>query len=103
MGVGVILEQAGIPILVFVLCMYYGIRLLVFHDVSAVRGKDRAPLKNEGEYARRSGILILFLGAATLVMGILTFVNVYAAFVEIAVSVAAMGISWKQINDKYGE
>ncbi len=29
-----ILEQAGIPLLLFVICMYYGLKLMILQDVS---------------------------------------------------------------------
>ena len=33
-----ILEQAGIPLLLFVICMYYGLKLMILQDVS---GKEQ--------------------------------------------------------------
>ncbi|MCI5872901.1 MAG: hypothetical protein PUJ55_14770 [Clostridiales bacterium] len=97
-----IIEQAGIPLLIFAVCVYYGMRLLILHDVSAIRGKDKPPVKDEKAYAMGSGKLILFFGAATLVMALLSFVNVYAAVAEIIVCTFIMGVLWKKMNDRYG-
>lgn len=38
MTVDTIIEQAGIPLLLLVICVYYAIRLIVLHDV-ATAGK----------------------------------------------------------------
>ena len=98
----IILEQAGIPLLLFVICVYYGIRLLVLKDIAAIRPKDKPPVREEEGYVKAAGILILVYGAATLVMAVLIFVNVYAAFVQIAVCTVLMGAARKRIADRYG-
>ncbi len=55
-----ILEQAGIPLLLFVICMYYGLKLMILQDVSTIRGKNKEPVKDEKAYAKKGGALILF-------------------------------------------
>lgn len=102
MTVEMFLEQAGIPLLIFVVCVYYGVRLLVLQDVSAIRGKDKAPVRDEKGYAMGAGKLLLFFAAATLLMGILIFVNVYVAVAEIIVCIFIMGFLWRRMNQKYG-
>lgn len=102
MTVETFLEQAGIPLLIFIVCMYYGMRLLILQDIGAIRGKDKAPVRDEKGYAVSAGKLILFFGAATFLMGILIFVNVYAAVGEIVVCTLILGILWKRMNDRYG-
>ena len=97
-----ILNQAGIPLLLFAICMFYGIRMLVTKDASAIRGKNKGPAKDEAAYAKAGGLLILFYGAATLVMAGLLFVNVYAAVAEIVICTVIMGVLWKRMNDRYG-
>lgn len=97
-----ILNQAGIPLLLFGICMFYGIKLLVGQNASDIRGKNKGPLKNEKEYAKAGGKLILFFGIATLLMAVLIFINVYAAVAEIVVCTIIMGVLWKRMNDKYG-
>lgn len=72
-----ILEQAGIPLLLFVICMYYGLKLMISQDVSTIRGKNKEPVKDEKAYAKKGGALILFFGFATLVMTFLLFVDLY--------------------------
>lgn len=98
----IILEQAGIPLLLFVICMYYGFRMIMMQDSGAIRGKSDEPLKNEKEYARCGGILILALGGASLVMAILMLINVYAAVAEIIICAIVIGFLWEKMNDKYG-
>lgn len=102
MSAGAFFEQAGIPLLLFVICMYYGLRLIIFQDIHLIRSKEKGPVKDEKAYARESGKLILFFGAATLVMVALIFVNVYIAVGEIIVCTLVMGVLWKRMNDKYG-
>ncbi|MCH5250774.1 MAG: hypothetical protein J1E98_12615 [Lachnospiraceae bacterium] len=102
MNLGYILEQAGIPLLLFVICIYYGIRLLVSQDASLIRSKDKEPLKDEKAYAKESGKLLLFFAGATLIMAVLIFVNLYVALGEIVVCTLIMGALWKRMNNKYG-
>ncbi|MBD5520753.1 MAG: hypothetical protein HDR03_05935 [Lachnospiraceae bacterium] len=98
-----VLEQAGIPLILFVVCMYYGLRLLIMQDVSIIRSKDKEPLKDEKAYAKAGGKLLLFYAGATLLMAVLVFVNVYAAVGEIIVCTLVMGFLWKRMNEKYGK
>ncbi len=102
MSIDVILEQAGIPLLIFLVCVYYGLRLLVLHDVRAIRSKDKPPVRDEEKYAIGAGKLVLFMGVATLVMAVLIFVNIYAALAEFAACLLIMGILWKRMEEKYG-
>ncbi|MDD3369757.1 MAG: hypothetical protein PHP50_12905 [Lachnospiraceae bacterium] len=95
-------QLAGIPILGFVVCVYYGIRLVIMQDVNAVRGKFKEPVKDEKGYSKEGGRLIIGLGAAFLLMGMLLFVNVTAAVIQIAVCTVIFGVLWKKMNDKYG-
>lgn len=95
-------ELAGIPMLLFAVCMYYGISLIIKKDPTAIRGRNQAVLKDEKAYAVEAGKLILFFGAATLIMGVLLFVDTIIAVVEIVISTTVMGILWKRMNDKYG-
>lgn len=98
----VILEQSGIPLLLFALCMYYGIRMIVMQDASMIRGKNMDALKDEKAYAKQGGILVLALGGASLVMAILMLINTYAAVAEIVICTIVIGVLWKKMNDKYG-
>lgn len=98
-----IFEQAGIPLLITLVCIYYGLRLIILHDVSAIRSKDKPPVREQEKYAVAAGRLILFLGAAALGMAVLIFVNVYAALAEFVVCLVIMGILWKRMEEKYGD
>lgn len=102
MSMEMILEQAGIPLLLFVICMYYGLRLLILQDVKGIRGKGQPPVKDEKAYAKEGGKLILFFGGATFLMAVLMFFNVYVAVTEIVVCTIVLGVLWKRMNDKYG-
>ncbi len=95
-------QEAGIPLFVFVICLYFGLKLLITKDETIVRGKDKPPVKNKTEFAKRGGILILFYGAATLVMLGLLFVNLYAALAQIVVCTLIFVVLWKKLSDTYG-
>jgi len=97
-----ILEQAGIPLMIFVVCIYYGMRLIFLHDIGAIRSKDKPPVKEAEKYAVEAGKLILFLGAGTLGMAVLLFYNVYVALGEFIVCLLVMGFLWKKMEEKYG-
>lgn len=56
-----ILETAGIPLLLFVILIYYGMRLWFMKDISAIRGKNKPPVKDEENYAKAAGKLMFFL------------------------------------------
>ena len=101
MTVDAIIEQAGIPLLLLVICVYYAIRLIVLHDSQAIRGKHKPPVKDEEAYCKAGGNLMLFFGAATFLMAILVFVNVYGSG-EIIICTVILGILWKRMEDQYG-
>lgn len=92
-----------IPLLMVAVLVYYAIRLLVLHDISAIRGTDKTrKLKDEAMYAKEAGKLMLFLAAASLVMAVIMYWNVIAAVVEICVCVVIFSILWKKMDEKYG-
>ena len=96
-------SMAMIPILMLIVLAYYGARLLVLHDISAIRGKDKTKkLKDEERYATEAGKLMLFLAAGSLIMTVLLYFHVVAAVVQIVVWVVIFGILWKKMNERYG-
>ena len=96
-------SMAMIPILMLIVLAYYGARLLVLHDISAIRGKDQTKkLKDEERYATEAGKLMLFLAAGSLIMTVLLYFHVIAAVVQIVVWVVIFGILWKKMDERYG-
>ena len=96
-------SMAMIPILMLIVLAYYGVRLLVLHDISAIRGKDQTgKLKDEERYAKEAGKLMLFLAAGSLVMTVLLYFQVIAAVVQIVVWIIVFGILWKKMDERYG-
>lgn len=96
------LEIAGIPLLLFAVLVYYGVGVLIRKDISAIRGKNKPPVKDEEMYAKRAGTLILFLAFAALGMAFLLFINVYAALIEFVAATLLMGILWYRMEQRYG-
>ena len=93
-----ILETAGIPLLLFVILIYYGMRLWFMKDISAIRGKNKPPVKDEENYAKCAGKLMFFFAVATLVMMLLLFWNTYVAVAEIIICTVILGILWHNMN-----
>lgn len=96
------LEVAGIPLLLFAVLVYYGVRLWIMKDVTVIRGKHKPPVKDEAMYVRKASALILFLAFAALVMAFLLFINTYAALGEFIAATLIMGILWRRMEQKYG-
>lgn len=96
-----IINQMGIELLVFVVCMYFGTRLIVTRDPKILKKDDPDSIKHPREYTLYGGLIILFLGAAAVAMGIVSFFNPTAAVVVIVVAVVIMSIMWKIIYDKF--
>ncbi len=96
------LEIAGIPLLLAAVFAYYGVRVLVKKDISAIRGKDKPPVKDEVMYTKWAGALILFLAFAALGMAFLLCVNVYVALIEFIAAALLMGILWRRMERRYG-
>lgn len=102
MQINAFFEVAGIPLLLFVVLVYYGVRLWIVKDVTIVRGKNKPPVKDELMYAKWASALILLLAFAALVMGFLLFINVYAALTEFIAATLVMGFLWRRMDQKYG-
>ena len=96
------MEVAGIPVLVAVICLFYGIRTMVTGDTSMIRGKNAGALKDEKAYAKAAGKLLIFFAVANVVMGGLLMVNTLAAVAEIIACTLIMGVLWVRMNGKYG-
>lgn len=97
------LSDALIPLLMTIALGYYSFRLLVLHDVEAIRGKTGKKLKDEKKYAREAGKLMTFLAVASLVMALLMYFSEIIAFALIAVCLIIFGILWKKMHEKYGD
>ncbi len=102
MNLETFVKESGLELLAFLICIYYGIRLLILHDISIIRGKNKPPVKDEKAYMKVSGSLILYLAVVFLLMAFLMYVSVYAALAEICVGIIVFGILWRSMDKKYG-
>ncbi|WP_034443437.1 hypothetical protein [Butyrivibrio sp. AE2032] len=96
-----IINQMGIEILVFAVCMFFGIRLIITRDPKILKKEDPDSIKHPREYTLYGGLIILFLGLAAIVMGVVSFFNATAAVVIIVAAVVIMSVMWKIIYDKF--
>jgi hypothetical protein len=95
------LELAGIPLLLFVILMYYGMRLWIMKDVGAIRGKNAAPLRDPEGYAVAAGQLMVFFAIATFVMILLLLWNVYVAVAEIIICTIILVVLWSRMHRRF--
>ena len=96
-----IMEQIGIELLVFAVCLLFGLRLIITKDIKIIKKEGYEDIKHPEDYAKYAGFIILFLGVATLIMAALTFVSPMAAMIEIIVSVFIMGFMWKYVHERF--
>lgn len=98
---GKFFDMAGMPLLVFAVCLYFGIKLRFLKDIDSVRGKGKPPLKNPEGYCVEGGNLLLGFGVSALAMAVLMYVSPIAAVAEISIGTVVLGICWKRMHDKY--
>ena len=97
------LADASSPLLLTVVLGYYSFRLLVLHDVEAIRGKNGKKLKDKEAYTREAGKLMAFLTFSSLVMAVLMYWSSTIAFAQLVACLVVFGLLWKRMNEKYGE
>ncbi len=103
MDIQTIVNQMGIEILAFAVCMFFGIRLIVTRDVKILKKENPESIKHPNEYTFFAGLIIIFLGISAIAMGIVSFFNQIAALIVIVVAVVIMGFMWKIVYEKYAE
>ncbi len=104
MDLNTILELTWVPIIVFGICLGYGVILLTTKDPKILISK-RTPnkgIKNKEKYAVESGKLLLFMALGSLLMCALLFVNVILSLVQITLWCIMFGVQWKKVSDTYG-
>lgn len=99
---GEIFDVVGIPLLVFAVCIYYGVRLLVTKNSSFLRGPQSKGPKDELGYSKSAAIMIFCFGIVTLGMGALMFLNAKLGIAGIVIATIIFGACWKRLNDKHG-
>ncbi len=96
-----LINHMGIEMLAFAVCMFFGIRLIITRDVTIIKKEKPEEIKHPREYTFYAGLIIIFLGVAALIMGIVSFFNAVASFIVIIVATLIMGIMWKVMHEKY--
>ena len=103
MDIQTIVNQMGIEILAFAVCMFFGIRLIITRDVKILKKENPESIKHPNEYTFYAGLIIMFLGISAIAMGIVSFFNQIAALIVIVAAVVIMGFMWKIVYEKYAE
>jgi len=97
-----IINNAGIELIILVICIYYGVKMLITKSADVIWKTNKPKIKNEEEYAKKTGILIIVLGVLSVVAGLLRmFINPYAGIVIVIVVIIAFGFVWKKISDEH--
>ena len=98
------LSSQVIPVIATVGLLYMGGKALLFHDLRGLRGKDARPLKDEENYCRWAGILLLFLSAVSAGMALLSFfAGPVPGMAVLAAGLIIFMVLWVRMNDRYGE
>ncbi len=99
------MSSIWIPVGLGVVCLVYGLYMIITKDPSKLRKKDdNRLLRDDKKYAEVGGYLMLFMAFGCLVMVlIIEFLhNEMLATIESFVWFIIFGILWKKMNDKYG-
>lgn len=95
------MDVAGIPAMIAVICLFFGIRIMMTKDVSYIMGKH-VVTKEPEKFCMAAGKLLIFFAAVNALMGALLFVNTYLAIGEIFIGTVVLGVLWMRMNKKYG-
>ncbi len=96
-------DLTWIGIIAFVLCMIFGLFMVITKRPGVVRSfKDTAEYKDKEQYSFRGGILILCLGGACLIVTVVSFFNTLISNVIGILALAVFAFFWKKMNDEFG-
>ncbi|MBQ1871126.1 MAG: hypothetical protein II147_02945 [Lachnospiraceae bacterium] len=96
------MELMGIPFLIAIICLVYGIRLIITRDSSPIRSKDSPVPKDDRQYSLYAGILMIVFALSSVGAAFLLLISREAAIIEMAVSVVGILIAYNLIGKKYG-
>lgn len=105
MGVVDLINSIWVPVAFFIMCLIYGIYMLITKDAKKIRKKDDIrDLKDPVKYATNAGYLFLFMALGCLIMIIIlkAFGNDLVATIESLVWFVVFAIFWKINDNKYG-
>lgn len=98
-----ILDLTWVPLLVFAICLYYGVWLIVTKKPDRiVSKKNPKPIFDPQRYAVEAGKLLLGLAVASIINCVLLFFNIYVALAEAVLSFVLFSIAWKKMDKIYG-
>ena len=98
------LSSQVIPVIATFGLLYMGGKALFLHDLRGLRGKDARPLKDEENYCKWAGILLLFLAVVSAAMALLSyFAGPIPGMVVLAAGLIVFMALWVRMNDRYGE
>ena len=95
-------EGAAIEVIIFVICLYYGIKMMLTKSADAIWKNNKPKFTDEAEYAKRAGILIIFLGVFSILAAVMRmYLDPYAGIGTVIVVIMIFGFFWKRMSDKY--
>ena len=98
------LSAAWLNLIAAAALLFFGIRAIVTHDLTFVRSKKAPPVKDEINYAKSAGKLMLLLAVVSLLMGVFTWLwGSFAGLAVFMVGIVIFMALWVQMDKKYGE
>ena len=97
------MELMGIPALIAIVCIVYGLKLIITRDSSSIRSKDSAVPNDDKTYSLYAGLLMIAFALASVGMGLLLiFVGRDAAIIEMIISVVGVLAAYNALGKKFG-
>ena len=97
-------QEAALPLIAAAALIFFGIRARFFHNLSYIRGRNAAPLKDEKAYCEAAGNLMFLLAGISVVLAVVAyFISEIAGFVIMVAGLVLFFALWVRMNRKYGE
>lgn len=90
-----VVQEAGLPLIGMVVCLYLGMRVLVLKDYESVLGKQQKEYQDRQLYAMKTAQFLLLYAALLLLFIFLELrVSPWAAIAEIILATVIMAVCW---------
>ena len=96
-------DMTWISIIAAVACLGFGTYMIMTGKPGFVRGfTDNSSYRDKEQYSKKGGKLLLMLGAACVIMGVLSFINTLASNILGIAALIVFGFFWKKMSDEFG-
>ncbi len=104
MDLATIFDLTWIPLLAFALCFLAGSHMFYLgkRPPYLMTKGDYRPLRDEANYAKKGGLLLIFLSMGALLMTVLLFVHIVLAVLVMTAWYLVFSVLWKKMSSRYG-